>query len=149
MKKLIAAAVLAGSFISFDAQAQERASSAVLGAVSGAIVFGPLGAAAGALVGYTAGPEIGRSWRAGQPAPRSRARRTARSGDVTKQPTAASVTPLPVAKTQPAVAKAPETVASTKAAPPVAKSSETSPPVAKAPGTIASTKPAPPIQVLE
>lgn len=139
MKKLIVAAVLAGSLISFEAQAQERAGSAVLGAVSGAIVFGPLGAAAGALVGYTAGPEIGRSWRAGQPAPRSRVRRTARSGDVAKQPAAASVTPRPVGNTQPPVAKAPETVSSAK----------TAPPVTPAPATIAGTKPVPPIQTFE
>jgi hypothetical protein len=44
------------------AAAQERAGSAALGAVSGALVFGPVGAVAGALVGFTAGPSIARSW---------------------------------------------------------------------------------------
>jgi hypothetical protein len=44
------------------ALAQERAGDAALGAVSGALVFGPVGAVAGALVGYTAGPAISRSW---------------------------------------------------------------------------------------
>jgi hypothetical protein len=45
-----------------SAVAQERAGDAALGAVSGAIVLGPIGAVAGALVGYTAGPSIARSW---------------------------------------------------------------------------------------
>src|SRR5438093_1173272 len=44
------------------AAAQERAGDAALGAVSGALVFGPVGAVAGAVVGYTAGPAISRSW---------------------------------------------------------------------------------------
>lgn len=119
MKKLIFAALLAGTLISFEAQAQERLGSAALGAVSGAIVFGPVGAAAGALVGYTAGPAIAHSWGVGRPAPRSRLRRAARSGPVAKRPVAASVTPLPVARTPPPVAKAPATIASTKSAPPI------------------------------
>ncbi len=134
MKKLIVAAVLAGSLISFEAQAQERAGSAALGAVSGAIVLGPVGAVAGALVGYAAGPEIGRSLRSGQPAPRrSGARRTARSGG----------TPLPVAR--PSLANAPQTVGSTGTAPPVARTLEMPPPGTKSSAAIASTKPAPPI----
>ena len=41
------------------ALAQERATDAALGAVSGAVV---LGAVAGALIGYSAGPTISRSW---------------------------------------------------------------------------------------
>jgi hypothetical protein len=137
MNKLVVAAALAGSLISFEAQAQERAGSAALGALSGAIVLGPVGAVAGALVGYTAGPEIGRSLRSGQPAPRSRARRAARSG----------ATPLPVAR--PSIARAPETVASTRTAPPVARISETPPPGTKSSATIAGTQPAPPIQTFE
>src|SRR5215510_9316025 len=44
------------------APAQERAGPAAVGAVSGAIVLGPVGAVAGALIGYTAGPAISRSW---------------------------------------------------------------------------------------
>jgi hypothetical protein len=44
------------------AAAEERAGDAALGAISGALVFGPVGAVAGALVGYTAGPAISRSW---------------------------------------------------------------------------------------
>ena len=42
--------------------AQHRAGDAALGAVSGAVVLGPIGAVAGAVVGYAAGPSIARSW---------------------------------------------------------------------------------------
>ncbi|MEO8320086.1 MAG: hypothetical protein ABI561_17385 [Bradyrhizobium sp.] len=44
------------------ASAQHRAGDAALGAVSGAIVLGPVGAVAGAFIGYSAGPSIARSW---------------------------------------------------------------------------------------
>ena len=53
---------LALSLFASGAMAQERATDAALGAVSGAIVLGPVGAVAGALIGYTAGPAISRSW---------------------------------------------------------------------------------------
>ena len=62
MKKLLVAALIAASFFSVQAQAQERAGSAALGAVSGAVVLGPVGAVAGAFIGYAAGPSIARSW---------------------------------------------------------------------------------------
>jgi hypothetical protein len=76
MKKLFAAVLIASSFISFKAGAQERAGDAALGAVSGALVLGPVGAVAGAIIGYTAGPSIAHSWGGGQSAPRPRVRRT-------------------------------------------------------------------------
>ena len=44
------------------ALAQERATDAALGAVAGAVVLGPIGAVAGAFIGYSAGPSISRSW---------------------------------------------------------------------------------------
>ena len=45
-----------------SALAQEhRGGGAALGALSGAVVFGPIGAVAGAVVGYAAGPSIARS----------------------------------------------------------------------------------------
>lgn len=44
------------------AQEQHRAGDAALGALSGAVVLGPIGAVAGAFVGYSAGPAIARSW---------------------------------------------------------------------------------------
>ena len=63
MKKKIAIVALALSLVSSLAIAQERAGDAALGALSGAVVLGPIGAVAGAVVGYTAGPSISRSWR--------------------------------------------------------------------------------------
>jgi len=68
---LVAASVLA---LPVAAQAQERAGDVALGAVSGAIVFGPVGLVAGALVGFTAGPSISRSWRHNCHYPRGTAR---------------------------------------------------------------------------
>jgi hypothetical protein len=44
------------------ALAQNRAGDAALGALAGAVVLGPVGAVAGAFVGYSAGPAISRSW---------------------------------------------------------------------------------------
>ena len=44
------------------ALAQHRPGDAALGALSGAVVLGQVGAVAGAVVGYTAGPAIARSW---------------------------------------------------------------------------------------
>jgi hypothetical protein len=62
MKKTLVATVAMLAFVSSAANAQERAGDAALGAVSGAIVLGPIGAVAGAFVGYAAGPSIARSW---------------------------------------------------------------------------------------
>ncbi len=62
MKKAIAMTALGLSLISSAAMAEERATDAALGAVSGAVVLGPIGAVAGAFVGYTAGPSISHSW---------------------------------------------------------------------------------------
>lgn len=55
-------AAVAMSVASTSAIAQERVGSAALGALSGAVVLGPVGAVAGAAIGYTAGPAIARSW---------------------------------------------------------------------------------------
>jgi hypothetical protein len=62
MKKLVVCVALALSLTSVAAKAAERAGDAALGALSGAVVLGPIGAVAGAVVGYTAGPRIARSW---------------------------------------------------------------------------------------
>jgi hypothetical protein len=64
MKRIFAASVIAAtvSFASFEAVAQERVGDAALGALSGAVFFGPVGAVAGAMVGYTTGPSIARAW---------------------------------------------------------------------------------------
>lgn len=62
MNKALITAVVMLAAVPASAVAQERAGSAALGAVSGAVVLGPVGAVAGAVIGYTAGPAIARSW---------------------------------------------------------------------------------------
>jgi len=62
MKKMVVLVALTLSLTSVAAKAAERAGDAALGAISGAVVLGPIGAVAGAVVGYTAGPRISRSW---------------------------------------------------------------------------------------
>ena len=91
MKKLLVGALIVGSFFSFEARAQERAGGAALGAVSGAVVLGPVGAVAGALIGYTAGPSIARSCGVRRSASSSRARRVARASTGTQEQVAARV----------------------------------------------------------
>ncbi|WP_024515335.1 hypothetical protein [Bradyrhizobium sp. Tv2a-2] len=66
MNKMIAMTALGLSLISSAAVAAERTTDAAIGAVSGAVVFGPIGAVAGALVGYSAGPSISHSWSSGR-----------------------------------------------------------------------------------
>ncbi|WP_413658691.1 DNA-directed RNA polymerase subunit N [Nitrobacter sp.] len=60
--KVVAAVALALPLLSSATVAQERAGDAALGALSGAVVLGPVGALAGAVVGYAAGPSIAHSW---------------------------------------------------------------------------------------
>jgi hypothetical protein len=63
MKRILVGAIVAmAASASSPAVAQERAGDAALGALSGAVVLGPVGAVAGAIVGFTAGPSIARSW---------------------------------------------------------------------------------------
>jgi hypothetical protein len=101
MGRLLVAAVIAGLFVSLQAKAQERAGSTALGAVSGAVVLGPVGALAGAFIGYAAGPAIARSWGVGHSASRARAHRV-NEANVGAQ-AIANATPLPVAKPAAAV----------------------------------------------
>ena len=77
MKRIIVIAIAALTLAS-SAHAQDRAGPAVLGALSGALVLGPVGLVAGAVIGYTAGPEIGRSWRVRRVGPRHDTRRATR-----------------------------------------------------------------------
>jgi hypothetical protein len=77
MSKTIAIAAVFLSLVSTAAMAQERGGDAALGALSGAVVFGPIGAVAGAVVGYTAGPSIARSWGFRRSSGRHQARRSA------------------------------------------------------------------------
>ena len=62
MKKTTASAALFLALMSSTAMAEERAGDAALGALSGAVVLGPIGAVAGAVIGWTAGPSISHSW---------------------------------------------------------------------------------------
>jgi len=55
MKKTIAIVTISLALMSSAAMAQERTGDAALGALSGALVLGPVGAVAGAIVGYTRG----------------------------------------------------------------------------------------------
>ena len=112
MKKLLLVVLIAGSCFSLEAKAQGRAGDAALGAVSGAVVLGPVGAVAGAFIGYTAGPSIAHSWGVGHSASRSHARRKVQPSPGTQQEAAARISPPPPVNT-------PEKPADTGAAPPV------------------------------
>lgn len=125
MKKTIAVVALALTLVPSLAAAQERAGDAALGALSGAVVFGPVGAVAGALVGYTAGPSISHSWRmrgASHPhqpakATRQEARASVHGSEAAmRDRTSAPVAPQPSPPLEP-VTSAPPEAAST--APPV------------------------------
>jgi hypothetical protein len=133
MKKLVVLATIAGSLICTQAYAQERAGSAAIGAVSGALILGPIGAVAGALVGYTAGPEMARGLRGEPPRAQSRARRSARTDDRTKRVAAERKATTAMAASQPP-AKQPAVVA---------------PAVARAPASVSATQPLPPVQVFD
>jgi hypothetical protein len=99
MKILLVTAAIAATLISLEAKAQSRAGSAAVGAVSGAVVLGPVGAVAGAVIGYTAGPAIAHSWGIGRSPSRPRVRRVPSSEHGTQQQASAKVTPPPVART--------------------------------------------------
>jgi hypothetical protein len=117
MKKTVAIVALGLSLTSAAAMAAERTTDAALGAFSGAVVLGPIGAVAGALVGYTAGPSISHSWGLR----RSSAARQARRSTL---PAAHA----PVNDHEPAP-DAQATAPPRTQAPPAAKSASTAPPV--------------------
>ena len=77
MKKIMASVALSLALMSSAAMAQERAGDAALGALSGAVVLGPIGAVAGAVIGYTAGPSISNSWGLNRSSAPRQARRAA------------------------------------------------------------------------
>jgi outer membrane lipoprotein SlyB len=101
MKRFLTAVVMAISLTPLGAFAQERVGDAALGGLSGAIVFGPVGAVAGIVVGYAAGPGISRSWGLRRSDSRYQGRAAqrppvARSNDAElKQATAQSVSAAP------------------------------------------------------
>lgn len=62
MKWKIAFSILALLLATHASADERRGGDAALGALSGAVVLGPIGAVAGAVVGYTAGPSIAHAW---------------------------------------------------------------------------------------
>ena len=105
------------------AMAEERATDAALGAVSGAVVLGPIGAVAGALVGFTAGPSISRSWGLHRSGSQGQARRTssqdAHASSNGLQPVQGSQTPPPQAAATPAAPARAASTAKASVTPPV------------------------------
>ena len=78
MKKAIAAAAVAAGLALASAPAHaDRAVNTGLGVGSGLLVFGPIGAVVGGVVGYTAGDGIARSWGLSRPRPARKVRRPA------------------------------------------------------------------------
>jgi hypothetical protein len=69
MKAIFATAALA-LVLASPARADERPGDAALGALSGAVVLGPIGLVAGAIVGYAAGPTLSNSFRRNRNHPR-------------------------------------------------------------------------------
>ncbi|HEU5276917.1 MAG TPA: DNA-directed RNA polymerase subunit N [Xanthobacteraceae bacterium] len=112
--------------------AQERFGDAALGALSGAVVLGPVGAVAGAVVGYTTGPHIAHAWGLN-----SSPHKPARSTRATAHPTKGSLAPLPRPRPNAPAAPAP----AVNTAP-----SANSPPQFKSAGTAVD---APPVQGFE
>ncbi len=90
MKTFIAIAAAALTLAPAPARAEERLGDAALGALSGAVVLGPVGLVAGAVIGYTAGPAISRSWRANRNHPRQRARAAKHPARVAAKPRASA-----------------------------------------------------------
>jgi len=113
MKRQIAIVVMT-MMVSTAAVAGERATSAALGAVSGAVVLGPVGAVAGAFIGYTAGPSMSRAW--GVHGRRSSARQPRRTANNDARPYRESQAAMREPSAAPAAAPAPRTAAK---APPV------------------------------
>ena len=119
MKKTIVLLALVVSLVPTAVMAQERSGDAALGALSGAVVLGPVGAVAGAIVGYTAGPSIARSWGFRRSASARRERRSARQQETQTHISRADAQPVPRAQ--------PSAPAAVQAQPP--KTASTAPPV--------------------
>ncbi len=110
MRKFLAVAVIVSAIIAFDARAQERASDAAIGAVSGAVVLGPVGAVAGAFIGYTAGPSISRSWGIRRSSSRPRVQRASQTNAAPEPRATDSAAPSPAKPSPPAAGSQPPPV---------------------------------------
>lgn len=130
MKTLVPAAIVLSLACSVARADEHRGGDAALGALSGAVVLGPIGAVAGAVVGYAAGPSIARSWGFRRSGARNR---TAKAAPQETRTSSRDV--------RDAQAAAPPT----QAAPPQAQAAPA--PAAPAPAPRASTLP--PVQSLE
>lgn len=138
MNKALITAIVLLAGVPASAVAQERAGSAALGAVSGAVVLGPVGAVAGAVIGYTAGPSIARSWGV-------RGSRSARHRQPSRrEATAAVATAVPPRTRQAMEANGQMRAASN----PPAQAAPAVPPAQAAPAAPAETTP-PPVQGFE
>jgi hypothetical protein len=128
MKRLVLASAIFLTLAPALALAEGRGGDAALGALSGAVVFGPVGAVAGAVVGYTAGPSIAHSW----------GFRRSGSKKLSREKTRAGISPSRVSQNTPAAAASPEQTAT----------ATTSAPAKPAPST-AQRWVGPPVQGLE
>src|ERR1700726_4528429 len=123
MKRLVLGSAIFLTFAPAIALEQGRGSDAALGALSGAVVFGPIGAVAGAVVGYTAGPSIAHSWGFRRSSYARERRRSARQEAATAAPV--ETQPVPNKPATPP----PPAPTSQAAPPPVPKTASTAPPV--------------------
>ena len=96
MKRIAVVALIAIWCAPSSALADERVGDAALGAVSGAVVLGPIGALAGAAIGYAAGPAIANAWGLRRSAPRP-ARQSARPPKTTSSKRVTSTQVIPPA----------------------------------------------------
>src|SRR5216684_7082513 len=108
MKRLVLGSAIFLTFAPAMALAQGRGSDAALGAVSGAVVLGPVGAVAGAVIGYTAGPSIAHSWGLRRSGSKRVARERSRVG----------TSPSRISQNLPPTAASPEQSGTMGAAPP-------------------------------
>jgi hypothetical protein len=96
MKKIVVATVIAIWCVPTATFAGERVGDAALGALSGAVVLGPVGAVAGAVIGYTAGPSIADSWGLKRSEPRQSAKLPAKTTSKRVSSTQGNPPPIPV-----------------------------------------------------
>jgi hypothetical protein len=146
MTKAFAAAALMLLLAPSAALAQNRGGDAALGALSGAVVLGPVGAVAGAVIGYTAGPAIAHSWgfnRQSAPPPRQRRQASKDTVRGARAEVTGTTGPRPADRAEARVATSRgETISSAPSAAPSAPVASTAPPA-----PVATT--APPMQTLE